>query len=49
MKAVFTISTSDLKVKNHDNVKRPKGITYPIKASEDDLLVRIIKKAIEQK
>ena len=43
MKAVFPLSTSDLKAKTYDKAKCPASVKYPSKSSEDELLLRIVK------
>ena len=48
MKAVFTISTDDLKAKAYDNMRKPEKVKYPTKGSEDTLLVCIIKKMLAE-
>ena len=48
MKAVFTISTDDLKAKAYDKMRKPEKVTYPTKGSEDVLLVSIVKRMLAE-
>ena len=47
MKAVFSISTKDLKQKNFAGLKVPDDLRYP-KPSEDKLLIHLLKIVITQ-
>lgn len=47
MKAIFTISTKELKAKNYTAMQKPEKVKYP-KPSEDERLISLLKKSLMQ-
>ena len=45
MKAIFTISTEELKAKNYDAMRKPAEVTYQ-EPSDDKQFVSLLKKSL---